>query len=83
MWEWLRSVLWENRNEPLAVIMAAVLLAVVLFTLFYQVLYRQTPLYCQDGNSVVILPGSKSDCPQAVKPIPPTDVPIGTIVALK
>ena len=76
MWEWLNSVLWKNRNEPLAVAITAALLIIGLFTLLYQVLYRQAPLYC-DG---MVLPRRASDCPKVTAPTLPTVIPIGTIV---
>ena len=70
----LRSFLWDNRNEPLFVVVASALLVFVLLIFVFQLAYRKAPLYCPG----IILPVSNSDCP---KPIPPTDVPIGTIVA--
>lgn len=70
----LRSFLWDNRNELALVLVVGALLVVVLFVLIFQLVYRKAPLYCPG----IILPVSNDDCP---KPIPPTDVPIGTIVA--
>ncbi len=65
------------QKNPFLVIIGAVLLIAVLFILAFQIFYRGAPLACGD----VILPGSKSDCPE-VKIVPVgTQVPVGTIVA--
>ena len=65
------------RNNPFLVLIGAVLLMVVLFILAFQIFYRGAPLACGD----MILPSSKSDCPE-VKIVPVgTQVPVGTIVA--
>ena len=94
MWQWLKKVLWENRNEPLVVIVViffAALLIVVLFALVYQIWYRQAPLYCKG----MLFPSRATDCPGVTRPTPPnqtppteapaeptppTVVPVGTIV---
>ena len=85
MFKWLKSILWDNRNEPFLVLIGAVLLIAVLFILAYQIFYREAPLACGD----VILPSSRSDCPEVEQsPQDPggnmkqfSQVPIGTIVA--
>ena len=79
MWEWLESVLWTNRNEPLAVIFSAFLLIVVLVALVYQTWYRQAPLYCKD----MLFPSRATDCPGVTRPIPPTKAPAEPIPPTK
>ena len=73
MWQWLKSVMWDNRNEPLLVAIGVGVLAILVCTWAVQV-YRQAPLKCGD----TILPVDKNDCP-----VPPSvePFPVGTIVA--
>ncbi len=72
MFKWLKSILWDNRNEPFLVLIGAGLLIIVA----YQTFVRQLPLV--ESKDIVILPTSKSD---SIKVAQSSQVPVGTIVA--
>lgn len=73
MLNWLKAVIWDNRNEPLLVAICAGLLVVVVWAMGLQV-RRQAPLVC-DGT---ILPASSANCPARPELEP---FPVGTVVA--
>ena len=73
MFTWLRSILWDNRNEPLLVLIGAGLLIVVA----YQVFVRQLPLVDSSGT-ILPTPTSKTD---SLKVKQLSQVPAGTVVA--
>ena len=72
MFKWLKSILWDNRNEPFLVLIGSGLLIIVA----YQTFVRQLPLAV--SKDIVILPSSESD---PIKVPQSSLVPVGTIVA--
>ena len=71
---WIRGVFWDNRNEPLLVLLVLVLLLFLLFIFGFQVIYRQAPIYYK---GIFLPPGTQyiTDLSNS------TNVPIGSIVA--
>ena len=72
MFSWLKSILWDNRNEPFLVLIGGGLLII----LAYQTFVRQLPLV--ESKDIVILPTSESE---PIKVAQSSLVPVGTIVA--
>ena len=69
----LKAVVWDNRNEPLLVVISGGLLLLLVWAMGLQV-RRQAPLVC-DGT---ILPASSANCPVRPELEP---FPVGTVVA--